>query len=70
MGHGRTKPLSIVEAKADLLDWGRAADRAIGRRVASHRWMILGSAVAAGVLISLAASRREQSRPRGARERR
>jgi hypothetical protein len=68
MGHGRTKPLSIVEAKADLLDWGRGADRAMGRRVASHRWIILGGAVAAGVLISLVASRRTKSGPRGARK--
>jgi hypothetical protein len=62
MGDGRPEPLTAIEAKAALLDWGRAADRAIGQRVASHRWMILGSAVAVGVLISLVGSRK---RPHG-----
>ncbi len=64
MGHGRPKPLTPGEAKAGLLAWGRTADRALGRRVASHRWMILGGAVAVGAVISLAASASRRKRCR------
>ncbi len=66
MGHGRQESLRTDEAKAALLAWGRDADRAVGRRVAARPMMMLGGALAMGLVLSLALGGRKE--PRGHRK--
>ncbi len=61
MGHGRPEPLTLDEAKAAIVEWGRHADRALGRRIASRPVTVLGAAFMAGLTLALVLPR---SKPR------